>query len=442
MNAMWSVLRSVAIGVITAGTMFAAPVAASASPAAGLPTHNTAPSRHFVRACSQVTRAKHSQDRCDKAAVAAFSRVRDREGVGPLVLPTGFDTMSTAEQLLVISNLERVDRGLIAVTARATQLDAVAADGARNNTDPGVPTPFPAGASAASLWAGAGSSALLDDFYWMYDDGPGSGNIDCRHAGDAGCWGHRRGILNPFSGQLYMGAASVPSSYFGSSIAEEFVGGGSSESTAYTPTGLTWSQLTKRLPVGLGRTAIQVASDAGVARSAPLHVWASGRPMTARLTITGGAGWSVSPAQCVLVAGHVCKVTLTYLPTSTGSSNATLTVTGANRPRVVHLRGRQAAPTVTVSASASTVHTGRTVSLTAAVHTTYTNHNRANAPVELERRKAGQHSWTVIAQRHTGLFGKVVFTPTVPKKSAFRVVALAGAGYPHGTSRTVVVRAS
>jgi hypothetical protein len=43
----------------------------------------------------------------------------------------------------------------------------------------------------------------------MYDDGYESGNLDCAHRGAAGCWGHRKGILDDFGSgpNLVMGAA-------------------------------------------------------------------------------------------------------------------------------------------------------------------------------------------------------------------------------------------
>ena len=43
----------------------------------------------------------------------------------------------------------------------------------------------------------------------MYDDGFDSGNLDCLHRGAAGCWGHRKGILDDFGSgpHLVMGAA-------------------------------------------------------------------------------------------------------------------------------------------------------------------------------------------------------------------------------------------
>jgi hypothetical protein len=33
------------------------------------------------------------------------------------------------------------------------------------------------------------------NYFWMYDDGPGSPNADCTPSNQSGCWGHRDNIL-------------------------------------------------------------------------------------------------------------------------------------------------------------------------------------------------------------------------------------------------------
>ena len=82
-----------------------------------------------------------------------------------------------------------------------------------------MPDPF-FGSSFGSNWAGGLPSVLEADFAWMYDDGPGSGNVDCRSEGSSGCWGHRHDILGLYRAPVVMGAAAR-----GASITEVFVGG-------------------------------------------------------------------------------------------------------------------------------------------------------------------------------------------------------------------------
>ena len=80
-------------------------------------------------------------------------------------------------QLLAITDLERVDRGLAAGAGTVEPLNGLAQQGANASQDPPFPTPFD-GTSARTNWAD-GNSALLAAYEWMYDDGPGSGNFDC-----------------------------------------------------------------------------------------------------------------------------------------------------------------------------------------------------------------------------------------------------------------------
>ena len=60
-----------------------------------------------------------------------------------------------------------------------------------------------------SNWAGGFANMPLAYEAWMYDDGPGSGNLDCTHGNPSGCWGHRHDVLYRFnrSGPLAMGVA-------------------------------------------------------------------------------------------------------------------------------------------------------------------------------------------------------------------------------------------
>jgi hypothetical protein len=47
------------------------------------------------------------------------------------------------------------------------------------------------------------------DYAWMYDDGAGGSNLDCRTGTSRGCWGHRDNILNRFGGHASCSGASV-----------------------------------------------------------------------------------------------------------------------------------------------------------------------------------------------------------------------------------------
>ena len=127
------------------------------------------------------------------------------EGLSPLSFDTArFARLSVSEQIFVISNLERITRGLAPAMAMVNRLDTIAANAARHDQDP-----VDSGQGFASNWSSAprslGQYAFFADFGWMYDDGPPPQyifrNVDCVRAGQSGCWGHRDNILsNPSSG--------------------------------------------------------------------------------------------------------------------------------------------------------------------------------------------------------------------------------------------------
>lgn len=154
---------------------------------------------------------------CVAPVLDAINRAHAAEAIRAMRLPAGFSALSQPQQLFVIANLERSDRGLIPAIGLSHGLDDNALAAARTNQDP-VPNPF-YGNAYGSNWAGGIGSPLAVDFLWMYDDGPGSFNIDCRSATDAGCWGHRQNVLYAYQAPLVMGAAVA-----GTSMTEVFVG--------------------------------------------------------------------------------------------------------------------------------------------------------------------------------------------------------------------------
>jgi hypothetical protein len=95
----------------------------------------------------------------------------------------------------------------------------------------------------ASNWAGGYVNVVQAYEGWMYDDGPGSGNVDCTSGDPSGCWGHRHDILwefDPTGGQTAMGAAAGSDSAGTPGYAMLLVQGSDS---SYRPTyTYTWEQ--------------------------------------------------------------------------------------------------------------------------------------------------------------------------------------------------------
>jgi hypothetical protein len=169
------------------------------------PKGNVAPVPDFTRACASS--GFDDSARCIGAALAAINHAHALEGVRPMVLPAGFAQLSIPNQLFVAVDLERVDRGLPPFGGLIAPLNENAQQGANDANDP--PEPGQAYVLEDAEWAGGSSNGLDAVYGWMYDDGYNSGNLDCRRRSDAGCWGHRKGILDDFGSgpNLVMGAA-------------------------------------------------------------------------------------------------------------------------------------------------------------------------------------------------------------------------------------------
>ncbi|HVC83907.1 MAG TPA: hypothetical protein VNC12_01545 [Solirubrobacteraceae bacterium] len=205
---------------------------------------------------------------CETASVRALDAARARLGLGPYLLPADFIALAPARQWLILANLDRIAYSLRPIDGLSAVLNTIARRGAagRQDPDPGPLLMSLHGQSRigfASNWAGGQPNALVAYYGWMYDDGYGSGNLDCRTPSAPGCWGHRQDILAfPAAGRLSMGAAAVRgSASYALTIVET--------STAAWPYSYTW--------------AAAMAGGAGVRRSADRR-----GPTAARVTPRGG----------------------------------------------------------------------------------------------------------------------------------------------------------
>jgi hypothetical protein len=195
----------------------------SQAPAIKNPHSDASPSPNFVNTCSASN--LDSSGACLAAVVSATTNVRAREGVRALTFDAvGFRKLTIGEQLFVLVDLERTARGIAPFVVLSSQLDQVALKAARDQADPRMganPVLTGSGPIVAwgSNWAGGTPSAAATNYYWMYEDGPGSSNVDCTPTTLKQCWGHRDNILDAFSAAaacsgrpvvLAMGAAEAP----------------------------------------------------------------------------------------------------------------------------------------------------------------------------------------------------------------------------------------
>ena len=222
------------VGLVSRAVSAAVPLAGIVPPRN--PPKNLPPNPDFSNFCAPG--AFDDTVACNTKVLLAIDHARGTEPLGPLRFKLqDFLRLSVPEQMFAIADLERVSRGEPPVSSLTTQLDHVAALGAVKGTDPVfVGNALSGGAQMrawGSNWADGAESALGSDDGWMYDDGYGSSNYDCRSPNAAGCWGHRDNILRPWStylagcraydSHLVMGAAYVRSLRSRTSFAEIFV---------------------------------------------------------------------------------------------------------------------------------------------------------------------------------------------------------------------------
>jgi len=145
---------------------------------------------------------------CQQAEVADIDSALATEGVGPLTWTTALYSLPLAEQEFVVTNEERVLRGLPAIPGMDTAADQNALTGAQDAEDPPIQS-VPGEIAAKGNWA-EDYGALGSDFDWIYNDGPGSFNMDCPVGSTSSlCWAHRDAILT----NTVTGSLAAPSGY-------------------------------------------------------------------------------------------------------------------------------------------------------------------------------------------------------------------------------------
>jgi hypothetical protein len=147
---------------------------------------------------------------CGEAEVTDIDSALAGEGVQPLIWSPALYNLSISEQAFVVTNEERVLRGLAPIVGMDTAADQNALLGAQAEEDPQTGS-VPGEIAAVGNWA-EDYGPLASDFDWMYNDGPGSFNVDCppgSNPSSSGCWVHRDQILT----NTASGAFAAPGGY-------------------------------------------------------------------------------------------------------------------------------------------------------------------------------------------------------------------------------------
>jgi hypothetical protein len=155
---------------------------------------------------SQLTWPVFSNDpACTAYVLEAINNARAQEKVAPMVLPSNWAGLTIPEQMLVITNLERVARGYPPYLGLNSNLNRAALSAATRGADPDLAKGFAVGFDALGVTAfggswSAGFDVLAGDYMMMYSDGWGGGrattsNVVCTSPTASGCWAHRDELL-------------------------------------------------------------------------------------------------------------------------------------------------------------------------------------------------------------------------------------------------------
>lgn len=243
------------LGALVAPTAVGASNAVRSRPLAILPPNN--PSANVPEDVSDWCPDDNVTD-CTNGMLHNINYARYLEGTPPMVLPEGYESMPLAQQELVVTNLERVGRGVALFSGLDPTLNAAALAGATADDDPVAPSGYPTDAWG-SIWAGGFGDVLDANYGWMYDDGPGGQNGACQGSITSGCWGHRDNILTgwgTFGGRAAaMGAAEATTS-IGASYAEIFA-----SNTDGEPNDLEYTYADIPFPSTVPPDVIRIAPD-------------------------------------------------------------------------------------------------------------------------------------------------------------------------------------
>jgi hypothetical protein len=143
---------------------------------------------------------------CNGTILKALDDARTHEPLPPMPNSfslAAFDSLTPAEQVFAIANIERTARGEPAMAGMTAQLDAVASSAAVHQVDPSISLPLhlTTGGSATtygSNFAEGTANAMGANYYWMYDDGLDSPNASCTQANQTDCWAHRKNTLGDY----------------------------------------------------------------------------------------------------------------------------------------------------------------------------------------------------------------------------------------------------
>ena len=202
------------------------------------PTYDVAPQVPWGPSCGSS--GVNNSSTCLGVILTDIDAARELEGISAMQLPINFSSLSVANQVFTVLNLERTARGIAPMSGTIPTLNTAAQTGANTANDP-VVTGY---SKDFSIWAGNEVNALSADYDWMYNDGwnastNSSINLDCTSVTSSGCWTHRDDILFNFGAAGFsnadagVGFAAGLSSVLFSSFGVALVGDSALPASAY-----------------------------------------------------------------------------------------------------------------------------------------------------------------------------------------------------------------
>lgn len=203
---------------------------------------------------------------CISASVSYLNQARASLGQPSYALPSDFASLSPPQQVLILTNLDRTLYNLPPITGLTDALDQDAAAGVSSDSDPQPSTSDWYGYTSNAAWGN--ENIVLAYEGWMYDDGPGSGNVDCTSSNSSGCWGHRHDVLWEFGpGALAGGVAAGTDNSGDPSYTMLLMQG----SPSYTPVyNYTWSEALADGAASAGGAGAGVPTGSGAGSTATL----------------------------------------------------------------------------------------------------------------------------------------------------------------------------
>lgn len=323
--------------------------ASARSPQAGIlppdnPQHSLAVLEYLWPMCSG---AHDYSLGCLEPSLAMLNAGRLSEHLGPVLLPSNWQQLTVAEQLFVLTELERTARGLPPDTGLAADWDAAAQAGADTGQDP---THGGGGAGGfVAVWAGGEPNPIVVMADWIYADGlfpdGSSQNLGCTATASTGCWSHRDIVLHDSAatachGHCAVGAAFSATGYSGGSAsrhesyAEIF---GVDNGTGSDPLEFTWASERTQLPTceqtgdSCSWSGIKVATASGIASA---HGGSS-------LSSSAGSDRSAARTVALRLLSHVSRTGHVSLRIHTGVRLLGVSVVARSGAHRVKLRARR-----------------------------------------------------------------------------------------------------